>query len=240
MSGGDEGEAPNSRCGGSRPTASLLAPFPGSHFLTPLFPVPLPLHLGLPMRGRRLTVGAVAHARRPHCSLSHFLTPLFPVPLPLHLGLPMRGGPNSRCGGSCPTASLLALLFPVPTFSPSTPWTTNEGEAPNSRCGGSCPTASLLALLFPFPTLQPPVSGSSTSTPWTTSSRSSTLSSLTLDLTPPSARSLNLASLRGGVCVYPLESEGSVRISFHFCFTAGVCALSIQEVRVGMLSFPFP
>ena len=125
--------------------------------------------------------------------------------------------PNSRCGGSRPTASLLALLFPVPTFSPSTPWTTNEGEAPNSRCGGSCPTASLLAL----PLSHPPVSGSSTSTPWTTSSRSSTLSSLTLDLTPPSARSLNLASLRGGVCVYPLESEGSVRISFHFCFTAG-------------------
>ena len=165
MSGGDEGEAPNSRCGGSCPTASLLAPFPGSHFLTPLFPVPLPLHLGLPMRGRRLTVGAVAHARRPHCSLSFSRFPL------------------------------------------------------------SHP---------------PPVSGSSTSTPWTTSSRSSTLSSLTLDLTPPSARSLNLASLRGGVCVYPLESEGSVRISFHFCFTAGVCALSIQEVRVGMLSFPFP
>ena len=32
----------------------------------------------------------------------------------------MSGGdegeaPNSRCGGSCPTASLLALLFPVPT-----------------------------------------------------------------------------------------------------------------------------
>ena len=51
MSGGDEGEAPNSRCGGSRGTASLLAPFPGSHFLTPLFPVPLLLHLGLPMRG---------------------------------------------------------------------------------------------------------------------------------------------------------------------------------------------
>ena len=140
------------------------SPFPGSHFLTPLFPVPLPLHLGLPMRGRRLTVGAVAHARRPHCSLSFSL----------------------------------------------------------------------------FPLSQPPVSGSSTSTPWTTSSPSSTLSSLTLDLTPPSARSLNLASLRGGVCVYPLESEGSVRISFHFCFTAGVCALSIQEVRVGMLSFPFP
>ena len=23
------------------------------------------------------------------------------------------------------------------------------------------------------------------------------------------------------VCVYPLESEGSVRICFHFCFTAG-------------------
>ena len=73
----------------------------------------------------------------------------------------MSGGdegeaPNSRCGGSCPTASLLALLFPVPTFSPSTPWTTNEGEAPNNRCGGSCPTASLLALLFPFPTFSTP------------------------------------------------------------------------------------
>ena len=40
----------------------------------------------------------------------------------------------------------------------------DEGEAPNSRCGGSCPTASLLAL----PLSHPPVSGSSTSTPWTT------------------------------------------------------------------------
>ena len=39
------------------------SPLPGSHILTPLFPVPLPLHLGLPMKGRRLTVGAVAHAR---------------------------------------------------------------------------------------------------------------------------------------------------------------------------------
>ena len=166
---------PNSRCGGSCPTASPLA---------------LPL--------------------------SH---PLFPVPLPLHLGLPMRGGAEQSVRWLMPDG-LTTLLFPVPTFSPSTPWTTNEGEAPNSRCAHARrPHCSLSFSLFPLS--QPPVSGSSTSTPWTTSSPSSTLSSLTLDLTPPSARSLNLASLRGGVCVYPLESEGSVRISFHFCFTAG-------------------
>ena len=107
----NEGEAPNSRCGGSCPTASPLA---------------LPL--------------------------SH---PLFPVPLPLHLGLPMRGGAEQSVRWLMPDG-LTTLLFPVPTFSPSTPWTTNEGEAPNSRCGGSCPTASLLALRFPVPTFSPP------------------------------------------------------------------------------------
>ena len=38
MSGGDEGEAPNSRCGGSCPTASLLALlFPLTTFSTPCF-----------------------------------------------------------------------------------------------------------------------------------------------------------------------------------------------------------
>ena len=132
--------------------------------------------------GRRRTVGAVAHARRPHYSLSFSR---FPLSHPPHLGLPMRGRRLT------------------------------VGAVAHARR----PHCSLSFSLFPLS--QPPVSGSSTSTPWTTSSRSSTLSSLTLDLTPPSARSLNLASLRGGVCVYPLESEGSVRISFHFCFTAG-------------------
>ena len=131
MSGGDEGEAPNSRRGGSCPTASLLAPFPGSHFLTPLFPVPLPLHPGLPMKGRRLTVGAVAHARRPHYSLSFSR---FPLSHPPHLGLPMRG-------------RRLTI-----------------GAVAHARR----PHCSLSFSLFPLS--QPPVSGSSTSTPWTTSS----------------------------------------------------------------------
>ena len=91
------------------------------------------------MRGRRLTVGAVAHARRPHYSLSFSRFPLsHPSVSGSSTSTPWTTNegeaPNSRCGGSCPTASLLALLFPVPTFSPppvsgsstSTPWTTSS------------------------------------------------------------------------------------------------------------------
>ena len=106
------------------------------------------------MRGRRLTVGAVAHARRPHYSLSFsrfpHSHPLFPVP--------MRG--------RRPTVGAVA-------------------HARRPHCSLS---------VSRFPLSHPPVSGSSTSTPWTTSSRSSTLSSLTLDQThhrPLDGRSLH-------------------------------------------------
>ena len=88
------------------------------------------------MRGRRLTVGAVAHARRPHYSLSFSRFPLsHPFVSGSSTSTPWTTNegeaPNSRCGGSCPTASLLALPLshpPVSGSSTSTPWTTNEGR----------------------------------------------------------------------------------------------------------------
>ena len=86
------------------------------------------------MRGRRLTVGAVAHARRPHYSLSFSRLPLsHPSVSGSSTSTPWTTNegeaPNSRCGGSCPTASLLALPLshpPVSGSSTSTPWTTSS------------------------------------------------------------------------------------------------------------------
>ena len=113
----NEGEAPNSRCGGSCPTASLLAlplshpPVSGSSTSTPW----------TTNEGRRRTVGAVAHARRPHYSLSFAR---FPLSHPLHLGLPMRGrrltvgavahARRPHCSLSFFCSHFLTPLFPVP------------------------------------------------------------------------------------------------------------------------------